>query len=69
MDPVDINAEGKESICADYFFPKDAPGKEGVTAIAICDHKSGWLAGHVVNSKGSGTPEAVGHVLRDLRRM
>ena len=24
---ADINTEGKDSICADYFFPKDAPGK------------------------------------------
>jgi hypothetical protein len=69
MGLADLYTEGKESICADYFFPKDAPGKEGVTAIALCDHLTGWLAGHVVSSKGSGTQDGVEQVLRDLRRM
>ena len=71
-DPIqgqaELDAEGGASFCADYFFPKDAPGKEGVTAVALCDQQSGWLAGHVVDSKGSGTQQAVEHVLRDLRR-
>ena len=67
--PLELDADGGASICADYFFPRDAPGKEGVTAIALCDRQTGWLAGHVVDSKGSGTQEAVDQVLRDLRRM
>jgi hypothetical protein len=66
---AELDAERGASICADYFFPRDAPGKEGVTAVALCDRQTGWLAGHVVSSKGSGTQEAVGQVLRDLRRM
>ena len=66
---ADLDAAGGESIYADYFFPKDAPGKEGVTAVALCDRQTGWLAGHVVSSKGSGTRAAVEQILRDLRRM
>ncbi len=66
---ADLDAAGGACICADYFFPRDAPGKEGVTAVALCDRQAVWLAGHVVSSKGSGTQEAVGQVLRDLRRM
>ena len=49
---TDLDAAGGASICADYFFPRDAPGKEGVTAVALCDRQTGWLAGHVVSSKG-----------------
>ena len=66
---ADLDAANGSSICADYFFPKDAPGKEGVTAVALCDRQSGWLAGHVVDCKGSGTQKAVEQILRDLRRM
>ena len=40
-----------------------------MTAVALCDQQSGWLAGHVVDNKGSGTRQAVEQVLRDLRRM
>ena len=40
-----------------------------VTAVALCDRQTSWLAGHVVSSKGSGTQEAVDQILRDLRRM
>ena len=43
--------------------------QNGVTAVALCDRQTGWLAGHVVSSKGSGTHAAVEQVLRDLRRM
>ena len=42
---ADLDAEGGASICADYFFPRDAPGKDGVTAVALCDRQSGWLVG------------------------
>ena len=66
---AELDAEGGASICADYFFPRDAPGKEGVTAVALCDKQSGWLAAHVVDNKGSGTKKAVDQILRDLRRM
>ena len=31
------------------------PGRNGVTSVALCDRQTGWLAGHVVSSKGSGT--------------
>ncbi len=57
------------SICADYFFPRDSPGKGSVTAIAICDIQSQFLAGHVVDSKGASADNAVKQVLRDLRKM
>ena len=50
---AELDAEGGASICADNFFPKDAPGNEGVTAVALCDQQSGWLAAHVVDNKGS----------------
>ena len=53
---ADLDAAGGESICADYFIPKDAPGKEGVTAVALCDRQTGWLAGHVVSSNGVRNP-------------
>ena len=32
-----LDAEGGASICADNFFPRDAPGKDGVTAVVLCD--------------------------------
>ena len=66
---AELDTEGGASICADYFFPKDAPGKEGVTAVALCDQQSGWLAAHVVDNKGSGTKKALEQILRDPRRM
>ena len=37
--------------------------------MALCDRQSGWLAGHVVSKKGSGTQDAVDQILTDLRRM
>ena len=49
---ADLEAANGASICADYFFPKDKPGDKGVTAIAICDTASQYLAGHVVDVKG-----------------
>ena len=66
MGQAALDAEGGASICADYVFPRDAPRKEGVTAVALCDRRSGWLAGHVVSRKGSGTQEAVEQILRGL---
>ena len=57
------------SICADYFFPRDAPGKDSVTALAICDSVSQFLAAHVLDSKGASAEHAVKQVLRDLRNM
>ena len=56
-------------ICADYFFPCDGPGDNGVTAVAICDSDSQFLAGHVVDAKGSSAEHALGQVLRGLRKM
>ena len=49
---ADLEAANGASICADYFFPKDKPGDKGVTAIAICDTASQYLAAHVVDVKG-----------------
>ena len=66
---ADLEAANGASICADYFFPRDKPGDKGITAIAICDIASQYLAGHVVDSKGASDEHAVGQVLRDLRRM
>ena len=40
-----------------------------MTAVALCDQQTGWLAGHVVDSKGSSTQQTVDHFLWDLRRM
>ena len=55
-------------MCADYFFPKDAPGhKQGVTAFAVMDRASKFLAGHVVEAKGAGPHNAVSQVLTYLR--
>ena len=66
---ADLEAAQGASICADYFFPRDAPGKTSVTALAICDFQSQFLAGHVVDSKGASSDNAVKQVLRDLRKM
>ena len=49
---ADLEAANGASICADYFFPKDKPGDRGVTAIALCDNGSQYLAGHVVDANG-----------------
>ena len=56
-------------ISADYFFPKDAPGHKGVTAIAVRDRETKLLAGHVVEQKGAGQQGAVSQLLKDLREM
>ena len=56
-------------VSADYFFPKDAPGHKGVTAIAIRDRETKFLAGHVVEQKGAGQQGAVKQLLQDLRKM
>ncbi len=66
---ADLEAANGASICADYFFPKDKPGDKGVTAIAICDTASQYLAAHVVDVKGASAEHAVKQVLRDLRKM
>ena len=66
---ADLEEANGASICADYFFPKDGPGVDGVTALAICDKNSHFLAGHVVDSKGASAEHALGQVLRDLRKM
>ena len=66
---ADLEAANGTSICADYFFPRDKPGDKHITAIAICDVVSQYLAGHVVDSKGASAEHAVGQVLRDLRKM
>ena len=57
------------SLCADYFFPRNKPGEESVTALAICDTTSQFLAAHVVDAKGASASSAVRQVLRDLRKM
>ena len=53
------------SLCADYFFPRDKPGEESVTALAICDITSQFLAAHIVDAKGASANSAVRQVLRD----
>ena len=57
------------NVSADYFFPKDAPGHKGVTAIAVRDRDTSILAGHVVEQKGAGQQGAVNQLLKDLRNM
>ena len=47
---ADLEAANGASICADYFFPRDKPGDNKLTAIAICDTESQFLAGHVIES-------------------
>ena len=44
-------------VSADYFFPKDAPGHKGVTALAVKDRATKFLAGHVVEAKRGWTAE------------
>ena len=65
---ADLEAAHGASICADYFFPRDRPGEGSVTAVAICDIQSQFIAGHVVDSKGASADNAVRQVLRDLRK-
>ena len=50
-------------------FPRDKPGDNGITALAICDSESQFLAGHVVDAKGASAEHALGQFLRDLRNM
>ena len=66
---ADLETANGASICADYFFPRDAPGKDSVTALAICDSASQFLAAHVLDSKGASAEHAVKQVLRDVRKM
>ena len=54
---------------AEYFFPKDAPGHKGVTAIAIRDRDTKFLAGHVVEQNGAGQQGAVSQLLKYLRKI
>ena len=56
-------------ICADYFFPRDGPGEPGVTAVALYDDDSQYLARHVVDAKGASADSAGKQVLKDLRKM
>ena len=56
-------------VSADYVFPKHATGTKGVTALALRDRATKFLAGHVVDAKGAGPQNAVSQVLRDLRKM
>ena len=67
--PVDAETSSGASISADYFFPRDRPGEDSVTAVAVCDIQSQFLVGHVVDSKGASADQAVKQVLRDLRKM
>ena len=57
---AELDEANGASICADYFFPRDGPGVDGVTAFAMCDRKSHFLAGHVVDSKGASAEHALG---------
>ena len=66
---ADVETIGGASVCADYFFPRDRPGEASVTALAVCDSASQFLAGHIVDSKGASAEHAVKQVLRDLRKM
>ena len=63
---AELEAANGSSICADYVIPRDGPGDNGVTALAICDRDSLFLAGHVVDSKGTSAEHALGQVLREL---
>ena len=47
------------STCADHLFPRDGPGVDGVTAGAMCDKSSHFLARHVVDSKGASAEHAL----------
>ena len=49
-------------------YQKDHPGHNGVTAIAVRDRETKFLAGHVVDQKGAGEDRAVKQLLKDLRK-
>ena len=49
---AELETANGASICADYFFPRDRLGAGSVTALAICDFQSQFLAGHIVDSNG-----------------
>ena len=66
---ADDEATPHAAICADYFFPRDSPGSESVTALAICDATSQFLAAHIVDAKRASANSAIRQVLRDLRKM
>ena len=66
---ADLEAANGASICADYFFPSDKPGEDGITALAVGDVQYQFLAAHVVDTKGAGAEHAIKQVLRDLRKM
>ena len=66
---ADDEATPHAAICADYFFPRDSRGSESVTALAICDATSQFLAAHIVDAKGASANSAIRQVLRDLRKM
>ena len=53
-------------VSADYFFPKDAPGHKGVTAIAVRDSETNLLVGHVVDQKGAGEDRVAKQLLKGL---
>ena len=56
-------------ICAAYSFPRDGPGEPGVTAVALRDDDSHYVAGHVVAAKGASSESAAKQVLKGLRNM
>ena len=60
---------GHQSVLTNYFVPRDKTRDIGITALAICDSESQFLAGHVVDAKGASAEHALGQVLRDLRKM
>ena len=66
---ADVEDANGSSISADYFFPRDKPGEKGLTALAIVDNVSQFIASHVVDAKGASAENAIKQVLRDLRRM
>ena len=66
---ADLDTANGASICADYFFPRDSPGEDGLTALAVGDVQSQFLAAHIVDVKGAGAEYAIRQVLRDLRKM
>jgi hypothetical protein len=51
------------------LFPRDSPGEDGLTALAVGDVQSQFLAAHIVDVKGAGAEYAIRQVLRDLRKM
>ena len=65
---ADLEVANGASICSDYFFPRDKPGENGITALAVGDVQSQFLAAHVLDAKGAGAEYAIRQVLRDLRK-